>query len=92
MLRIETSQTTATFVTYKVSGQLTSEQLPAIRELIAEAAAGGRQARLDLSELTLIDRSVVDFFCRGVGAAVDLVACPSYLNSWLSGEGRETTR
>lgn len=92
MLRIETSQKTATRVTYSVSGQLTAEQLPAIRELFAQAAAGGRKVRLDLSELTLVDRSVVEFFCRGDGAEVELVACPSYLSSWLSGEGRETTR
>lgn len=92
MLRIEIQEETTQRVTYGVIGQLTAEQLPALIELIEEVQASGRVPRFDLSELTLVDRAVVEFLCSDKGTELELTACPSYLRSWLSGEGRETER
>jgi len=92
MLRIEIQDETSESVTYGVIGQLTAEQLPALVELVEEVESSGRVLRLDLSELTLVDRAVVEFLCTDKGTELELTACPSYLRSWLSGEGRETTR
>jgi ABC-type transporter Mla MlaB component len=92
MLRIEMQDETPKYATYEVIGQLTAGELPALVELIGEVESSGRVLRLDLSDLTLADRATVEFFCRGDGSEVELVRCPPYLRSWLSGEGRETTR
>ena len=92
MLRIEFHNETTERVTYEVMGQLTADQLPALVELMRGVRSSGRVLRLDLSDLTLVDRAVVEFFGDGDGVEIELVACPSYLRSWLSEEGRETAR
>ena len=44
--------------------------------------------RIDLSDVTLVDRESVTFLSRAEAAGVLLVNCPEYVRSWIDAERR----
>jgi anti-anti-sigma regulatory factor len=71
------------FVILALTGNVSEDVLPEIHRLIA--CGNGREGRvaLDLSEVTLMDRTAARFFAEQVERGIELVDCPSYLKRWI---------
>ena len=63
----------------RLIGRVESEH---IAELRTQIACGTQKLVLDLEEVTLVNREVVDFFraCEAVG--IELRNCPAYIRAW----------
>jgi ABC-type transporter Mla MlaB component len=70
-------------VTLALSGAVSEEVLPEICRLIGRGQQSKTRIMLDLSEVTLIDRSSARFFAEQMEEGVELVDCPSYLEHWI---------
>jgi len=86
MLKIETTRSSNSAITYRLAGDLTADNLPTLRALLEEAGGRGREVTLDLEELTRADRECVDLLVRGPGRGVRIENCPAYLSDWCRAE------
>jgi ABC-type transporter Mla MlaB component len=79
MLKIEKwSDERAT--TIRLSGRIQSEHL---EELQAQVESSTQETRLDLEEVSLVDRAAVRFLglCKSDG--IELLNCPLYIKEWI---------
>ena len=76
MLKIETTRSTPTEITYRLCGELTAEGLPTLRDLLDDCARRRRAVTLDLAELTRADRECVELLASGPGRRARIVHCP----------------
>ena len=72
------------FVIVALTGNVSEDVLPEIGRLIA----ADPHVALDLSEVTLMDRTSARFFAEQVRRGIELVDCPSYLKRWILREIR----
>jgi outer membrane protein len=86
MLKIETTRSTPTEITYQLCGELTAEGLPTLRGLLDDCARRRRAVTLDLAELTRADRECVELLVTGPGRRARIVHCPPYLREWRRAE------
>jgi hypothetical protein len=68
-------------VMFRLTGRIQREHIKTLRELFAHES--GRVA-LDLGEVTLVDREVVQFLVFCTGSGVELQHAPDYLSEWVS--------
>jgi anti-anti-sigma regulatory factor len=71
-------------VVFVVSGEMNSEHAAQLQELLASEAHG--HIRLDLKDITLVDRAAVRFLARAESARIQIVNCPQYVRSWIDAE------
>jgi hypothetical protein len=67
------------FVIVALTGSVSEDVLPEIHRIIKT----DRRVALDLSEVTLMDRTAARFFAEQVQRGIELVDCPSYLKRWI---------
>ena len=67
----------------RLIGRVESEH---IAELKTQIACGPRKLVLDLEEVTLVNREVVDFFGACEAAGIELRNCPAYIRAWTQKE------
>ena len=67
------------FVIVALTGSVSEDVLPEIHRVIET----DRRVALDLSEVTLMDRTAARFFAEQVQRGIELVDCPSYLKRWI---------
>jgi hypothetical protein len=82
MLRIEKRfdrQTT----TIQLSGRIQSEHL---EELQTQIGSCSQDTRLDLEEVTLVDRVVVRYLIVCEESGIELLNCPPYIEEWIRQE------
>jgi anti-anti-sigma regulatory factor len=72
-------------VVFAVSGEMNNEHAAQLQELVATEAHG--PIRLDLKDITLVDRDAVRFLAQAESARIQIVNCPGYVRSWINGEG-----
>ena len=82
MLKIETLSVGDQAI-LKVIGRLQSKNLP---ELAAQIAIHGRNAILDMDEVTLVDVEVVRFLNQIESSGTRLTNCPPYVREWMTCE------
>jgi anti-anti-sigma regulatory factor len=70
-------------VTVALAGSVTAEALPEIERLIRSSMKIQGHVLLDLSEVTLMDRTAARFFAGRLQEGVELVNCPLYLEPWI---------
>ena len=70
-------------VTLALSGSVNAEVLPEIERLIDNGRRMQGHVVLDLSEVTLMDRTAARFFAGRLQEGVELVNCPLYLEPWI---------
>ena len=92
MLKIETASETPTDVRFQLSGRISSAHLEELERLVGEAMQSGRRVGVDLEEVRLADRAVVEFFARGVGREVRVERCPPFLREWIRRESENSDR
>jgi hypothetical protein len=79
MLRIDKhSDGQSTF--FRISGRIQSKHL---RELRAQIESCTRKTTLNLEEVQLVDRAVVQFLIRCESSGVELLNCPLYVREWI---------
>lgn len=69
-----------------VIGRIDAAQLPNLQDLILADAA--REVVLDLTEVTLVDREVVQFLVQCEANGQRVTNCPGYIREWMSRERR----
>ena len=92
MLKIETTLSTPSEITYRLCGDLTAEGLPTLRDLLDDCARQRRSVTLDLAELTRTDRECVELLASGPGRRARIVHCPPYLREWRRAEQDRRSR
>lgn len=71
-------------IVFVLSGELDADHSVQLRDLI-EAEAPNR-IRLDLKDVTLVDRTAVRFLARVDAAGIALINCPDYIRRWVAAE------
>ena len=67
----------------RLSGRIQSEDLTTIRSAMND----GRMRRiLDLTDVDLVDITVVQFLIRAEDEGVELMQCPPYVREWMARE------
>jgi ABC-type transporter Mla MlaB component len=74
---------TADQVTIALAGMVREEALPEIARSISTSEEKNARISLDLSEVTLIDRTAARFFAEQMERGIELRDCPSYLEAWI---------
>jgi anti-anti-sigma regulatory factor len=85
MMKIEMASDGET-ATLRLSGQIDEYDLAAIE---AEVRRYRPRLVLDLAEVTLVDRAVVQFLAARQVDGVELLNCPRYIREWI---GREVSQ
>jgi ABC-type transporter Mla MlaB component len=89
MFRIE-RMTEGRSTVLKLSGRIEEEYLA---QLHAEIEQSGNAPKLDLRDVSLVDRSSVRFLIRCESHGIQLVNCPLYIQEWIARErGRADSR
>lgn len=81
-LKIETASEGETAL-LRLSGQIDEDHLA---ELNAEIRRYRPRLAFDLTEATLVDRSVVRFLAAREGEGIELLNCPRYVREWITKE------
>ena len=84
MLRID-GVTDGGFTVLKLSGRIAEKY---IAQLQSEIEQSGNALKLDLRDVSLVDRSSVQFLIRCESHGIQLVNCPLYIQEWISRERR----
>lgn len=66
-----------------ISGRIEEEDLPLLEESIS---AEPEAVTLDLSQVSIVGRSVVQFLARCQHAGTRLTGCPAYILEWIARE------
>jgi hypothetical protein len=69
-----------------LSGRIQSDRIACIRSAMND---GCPRKTLDLSEVTLVDLSVIRFLIRCEEEGIELVGCPPYVREWILRERAE---
>ena len=69
-------------IVFVFSGRLNADRSARIGELIAAEAPS--RVRLDLADLTLVDRTGVQFLAHLDATGVELLHCPDYVRRWIA--------
>ena len=80
MLRI--TRTADGEVVFKLSGQMSAENIGELERLFS-AEASGRRIVLELRDLTIVDQDIVSFLERSESNGIKLENCPTYIRQWI---------
>jgi ABC-type transporter Mla MlaB component len=69
----------------KLSGRIEEEYLA---QLHSEIEQSGNAPKLDLRDVSLVDRASVRFLIRCESRGIQLANCPLYIQEWISRESR----
>ena len=83
MLRI--TRTANGEVVLKLSGRIETENIAELEALLSTETSGCH-VLLDLSDLTLVDQSVVSFLRNSEADGIELKNCPAYVREWMKQE------
>lgn len=78
--KIERSASGENAVVLRVCGRIQMEHVSTIEELILRE---NRAVALDLTEVTLVDRDVVNFLAVCERRGIELRNCPAFLREWI---------
>jgi anti-anti-sigma regulatory factor len=67
-------------VVFVLSGRIEAEYVDELERLFSQ---DGRTITLDLKEVTLIDREVIDKIARWESEGIRLESCPAYVRDWI---------
>ena len=84
MLRME-KVSDAEFTVLKLSGRIEEGYLA---QLHSEIEQSGNTSKLDLGDVSLVDRSSIRLLIRCESQGIQLVNCPLYIQEWISRERR----
>lgn len=83
MLKIATCEDPAGAVTLSLSGNVSEDSLSELAQAVEAARGRHESVRIDLSEVTLVDRHSLKFLAAQRSRDVALVNCPAYIEPWI---------
>jgi hypothetical protein len=86
MFSVMASSNSAGGLTLALVGNVSIDVLPQIDRLVGDGRRLQGRVMLDLSEVTLMDRTAARFFAEQLDRGVELVDCPNYLKHWITRE------
>jgi hypothetical protein len=88
MLRIQRSSSDG--VVFALSGRIEIEDVAELRRLFG-LEEPGQDIKLDLQDVTLVDRDSVKFLARCEAENIELKSCPGYVREWIDAEKKAQT-
>jgi hypothetical protein len=88
MLRIQRSLSDG--VVFALSGRIEIEDVAELRRLFS-LEAPDQDIKLDLQDVTLVDRDSVRFLARCEAENIELKSCPAYIREWIDAEKKGKT-
>jgi ABC-type transporter Mla MlaB component len=85
-LKITSTGDQPDLVTFLLAGKVSEDAVVRLDEMINRAKQSHKSVVLDLSEVTLLDRTTVVFFAEQMERGVRVVNCPSYIQRWIPRE------
>lgn len=86
MLRIQRSSNQG--VVFSLSGRIKLEDIAELQRVLSlEATDQG--IRLDLQDITLVDRDAISFLASCEAEGIKLENCPAYIREWIDTENRQ---
>jgi anti-anti-sigma regulatory factor len=82
-MRIQTRIDPAGAITFLVEGRVDAACIADFEQAFGAARRLGRVIRLDLSEVTLVDRPGLQYLSDLEDDEVTLVNCPEYVRRWM---------
>lgn len=79
--------TKANSILFTVSGEMTSDLVKDLQELLG--TEGHDRIILDLKEVTLVDQKAVQFLANAKAAGIRIVNTPGYVRRWIIAEKAE---
>jgi ABC-type transporter Mla MlaB component len=83
MLKIATRLDPTGPVTLALVGCLSEDHLAELETILAKARRTHKQIRIDLSEITLVDRHSLQFLVAQKRQDIELINCPEYIEPWI---------
>src|SRR5262247_2538899 len=77
-------ESTPDAIVFELSGDMDQEHVARLQELLANEADG--RVTLDLQDVTLVDRTAMQFLAEAEIAGIRIVNCPGYVRSWIGAE------
>jgi anti-anti-sigma regulatory factor len=71
-------------VVFVLSGEMDSEHVARLRELLVSEADD--HVVLDLQDITLVNRDAVRFLAGAEAAGIRVANCPEYVRIWIAAE------
>lgn len=87
MLRITKAVQNRSLVTLKAEGRIVSEWVPVLEEECLTCLREGQQVRLDLSEVSFIDRRGVEMLKQIRSENLQIINCPALIGHLLTAKG-----
>lgn len=87
MLRITKTLESRSLVTLKVEGRIVSEWVPVLKEECLRALRERQQVRLDLSDVSFIDRRGAEMLKQIESENLQIINCPALIQDLLTAEG-----
>ncbi|HEY2843130.1 MAG TPA: STAS domain-containing protein [Bryobacteraceae bacterium] len=83
MLKIQQKPEQTGTIRLALAGRMNANALGELRRAIDRVRRHRSRVKLDLGEITLVDRASMDFLSEQTRDEIELVNCPAYLESWL---------
>jgi len=87
--KIERLASKGNMIMLRLCGWIQVEHVKTIRELIEQETG---KVALDLREMTLVDRDVVNFLAACELKGIELRNCPAFLREWVTSEKAADSR
>jgi ABC-type transporter Mla MlaB component len=86
VLKITASRENEKSLTVRLCGQLTREYLVEVERTLAGESTEAQTVRLDLANVTFVDREAMVFLCAAKARNIAIENCPSYVVRWIQQE------
>ncbi len=88
VVKIAPRQDPAAPITLLIAGKCNGGCVGELRRAIEKARRAQQQIVIDMSEVTLVDRTTLQFLAAQQREDVRLINCPPYIEPWISREAQ----
>jgi len=86
MLKITKQAEKARISRVSLHGHFTGEYVPEVEKALSEKGCKRDEHALDLSNVTFVDRTAMEFLCRAKSKKIRIENAPSYVTRWIEQE------
>ena len=86
MLKITTNNETPACTTLNLCGRFTREYVPEVEKALLPNGARRKKLALDLSGVTVVDRTAIMFLCAARAKNIAIENAPLYVGLWMDQE------
>ena len=86
MLKITKQPENARISIVSLHGHFTGEYVPEVEKALSDNGCKDGKVALDLRNVTLVDRTAMEFLCRANSKKIRIENTPSYVTRWIEQE------